>query len=57
MTKSTLIRTFYWGSLTGSAVQSKAGEWQHPDRHGVLEELRVLHLVTRQPGKDGLPGS
>jgi hypothetical protein len=36
--KATLIRkTFNWGWLTGSEVLSiiiKAGEWQHPGRHG-----------------------
>jgi hypothetical protein len=37
MTKATLIRTFNWGWLTGSEVQSiiiKAGAWQHPGRCG-----------------------
>jgi hypothetical protein len=37
MTKATLIRTFKWGWLTGSEVQSiiiKAGGWQHPGWHG-----------------------
>jgi hypothetical protein len=37
MTKATLTRTFNWGWLTGSKVQSiiiKAGTWQHPGRHG-----------------------
>jgi hypothetical protein len=38
MTKACLIkkRTFNWGWLTGSEVQSiiiKAGAWQHPGRH------------------------
>jgi hypothetical protein len=30
------MRTFNWGWLTGSEVQSimKAGTWQHPGRHG-----------------------
>jgi hypothetical protein len=37
MTKTTLIRTFNWGWLTGSEVQSiiiKVGTWQHPGRNG-----------------------
>jgi len=38
MTKATLIRrTFNWGWLTGTEVQSiiiKAGTWQHPGRLG-----------------------
>jgi hypothetical protein len=37
MTKATLIkRTFNWGWLAGSEVQSiiiKAGAWQHQGRH------------------------
>jgi hypothetical protein len=49
MTKITLIRTFNWGWLTGSEVQSiiiKVGAWQRPGRQAgmVQEELRVLHL-------------
>ena len=46
MTKETLIRTFNWGWLTGSEIQSiiiKAGTWQHPA--GMVQgELKVLHL-------------
>jgi hypothetical protein len=47
--KATLIRTtFNAGWLTGSEVQSvitKAGTWQHPDRHESSDlHLRVLHL-------------
>jgi hypothetical protein len=37
MTKATLIRTFNWGWLTDSKVQSiiiKEKVWQHPGRHG-----------------------
>jgi hypothetical protein len=37
MTKVTLIRTSYWGWLTGSGVQSiiiKVGAGQHLGRHG-----------------------
>jgi hypothetical protein len=40
MTKATLIRTFNWGWLTGSEVQSiiiKSGTWQRPGRHGAGE--------------------
>jgi hypothetical protein len=36
MIKATLIRTFNWGWLTCSEVQSiinKVGTWQHPDRY------------------------
>jgi hypothetical protein len=49
MTKATFIRTtFNWGWLTGSEVQSiiiMAGVWQHPGRHGMVQEdLRVLRL-------------
>jgi hypothetical protein len=39
------IRTFNWGWLTGSEVQSiiiKAGAWQHPDRHGAGGAKRRL---------------
>jgi hypothetical protein len=46
MTKATLLRrTFNWGWLTGSEVQSiiiKAGTWRH-QAGMVQEELRVLH--------------
>jgi hypothetical protein len=39
MTKASLIKkkTFNWGWLTGSEVQSiiiKVGAWQYPGRHG-----------------------
>jgi hypothetical protein len=37
MTKAILLRTFNWGWLTGSEVQTiiiKAGVWQLPGRHG-----------------------
>ena len=37
MTKTSLIRTFNWGWLTGSEAQSiviKVGTGQHPGRHG-----------------------
>jgi hypothetical protein len=37
MTKATVIKTFKWGWLTGSEVQSiiiKAGTWHHAGRHG-----------------------
>jgi hypothetical protein len=37
MTKATLVKTFNWGWLIGSEVQSitiKVGAWQHQGRHG-----------------------
>jgi hypothetical protein len=43
---ASLIRTFNWGWLTGSKVQSiiiKEGAWQHPGRHGA-GRAEVLHL-------------
>jgi hypothetical protein len=37
MAKAMFTRTFNWGWLIGSEVQSsivKEGTWQHPGRHG-----------------------
>jgi hypothetical protein len=50
MTKATLIRTFNWGWLTGSEVQSiiiKEGAWQRSGRYR-LEELRVPKAAMRR---------
>jgi len=49
MTNASLTRTFSWGWLVGSYVQSiiiKAGAWQYLGRH-VQEELSVLHLPLK----------
>jgi hypothetical protein len=46
MTKATHIKTFNWGWLTGSEVQSiiiKAGTWQQPDRRGAGDAERCTN--------------
>jgi hypothetical protein len=54
MTKATFVRTFNWGWLTGSEVQSiiiKEGIWQCPGRHSVLSgggEIQHLPKATRK---------
>jgi hypothetical protein len=58
--RATLIRTFNWGWLTGSEVQSiiiKVGSMAASRQADmVLEELRVLHLHGSLLGEDWLPG-
>jgi hypothetical protein len=53
MAKATLIRTFNWGWLTGSEVESiniMMGAWQCPGRH-VAGKAKILHLVPKANGQ------
>jgi hypothetical protein len=60
MTMATLIKTkLNWGSVTIQRFTPSSSVLEHGrDKAGLMqEELRVLHLVTRLPGEDWLPGS